>query len=274
MVNWLQQTATNYFVRMLYLFCGNKWVAQSFVVTNLSPQNKCASFIWTVHWNPHFHLIMSCLGFYSYFTKKISFLLLLFFFEYVKKWSESHQQLNLDVAKVLSAPPKFFYQLSHVHHVEPAQIVARQRVTWCVIMYVRLPIKDTLKARNFTRRLCRCSCASRPCRRRRLMNRPPDAREADLWQWGISAPAATSSRRRHWQKPWHRNLFEKGGSVDSLGIIRINAGTWNKEMRHHNTDQLFISILCLARRISWVIMERQGSRRVWCWRIRARRNSL
>lgn len=139
-------------------------------------------------------------------------------------------------------------------------------------MHVRLPIEDTLKARNFAWRLCHCSCASWPCRR--LMNRPPDAREADLWQWGISAPAATSSRRRHWQKPWHRNLFEKGGSVDSFGIIRINATTWNKEMRHHNTDQLFISILCFARRISWVIMERRGGRCIWCWRIRARRNPL
>lgn len=56
------------------------------------------------------------------------------------------------------------------------------------------------------------------------------------------------------QKP-----LREGGSVDSSGIIRINAGTWNKEMSHHNTDQLFISILCLARWISRVIMARRGA---------------
>lgn len=65
--------------------------------------------------------------------------------------------------------------------------------------------------------------------------------------------------RQLWQKPWHRNLSSKG-SVDSLGIIRINAETWNKEMSHHNTDQLFISILCFTRWISWVIMDRRGCR--------------
>lgn len=108
---------------------------------------------------------------------------------------------------------------------------------------------------------------------RRLINRPPDVCEAYLWQWGILAPPATSSRSGSSDRNPDTETSPRRGSVDSLGIIRINAGTWNKEMSHHNTDQLFISILCFTRWISWVIMDRRGCRSallLWWWQIRAR----
>lgn len=84
--------------------------------------------------------------------------------------------------------------------------------------------------------------------------------------WGLSLALSNIGPRCYfitdwqlWQKPWHRNLSTKA-SVDSSGIIRINAKTWNKEMSHHNADRLFISILCFTRWISWVIMGRPGCR--------------
>lgn len=90
-----------------------------------------------------------------------------------------------------------------------------------------------------------------------LINRPPVC----VWSLSLAVRNIGSlcyfiMERQFWQKPWHRNLSSKG-SGDSLGIIRINAEMWNKEMSHHNTDQLFISVLFFTRWISWVIMDRQ-----------------
>lgn len=108
--------------------------------------------------------------------------------------------------------------------------------------------------------VCTCPCV-------------PSVTLPDKWSWdvcgcvwGLSLALSNIGPRCYfitdwqlWQKPWHRNLFSKG-SVDSSGIIRINAKTRNKEMSHHNADRLFISILCFTRWISWVIMGRPGCR--------------
>ena len=91
-----------------------------------------------------------------------------------------------------------------------------------------------------------------------LINGPPDVCEAYLWQWGILALPATLSWKGGADRNPDTETLSSTGSGDSSGIIRINAEKWNKEMSHHNTDQLFISILCFTRWISWVIMDRQG----------------
>lgn len=84
--------------------------------------------------------------------------------------------------------------------------------------------------------------------------------EAYLWQWGILALHATLSCKGSSDRNPDTETAPRKGSGDSLGIIRINVEMWNKEMSHHNTDQLFISILCFTRWISRVIMNRRGCR--------------
>lgn len=74
----------------------------------------------------------------------------------------------------------------------------------------------------------------------------------------ITAAAAAALTETLTQKPLGETGVGGGGASDSSGIIRINAGTWNKEMSRHNTARLFISILCFARRISRLIMARRG----------------